>query len=153
MDTDDNPSSSWNTEGWGASHHIIHIHKPLLYLPTYLVTYLHTNETNTPIKIGRGPPPLRRRRQRLTHSFTHTRTHTHLSYLPTYIPNKQPTTTNLPPTLSYLPTNETNHQNKQALARLRFDDAVNVSDVEEAIRLTRMSKVRRGKHFWVDGLY
>jgi len=29
----------------------------------------------------------------------------------------------------------------QALARLRFDDAVNVADVEEAIRLTRMSKV------------
>ncbi|KAM3570519.1 hypothetical protein VYU27_007420 [Nannochloropsis oceanica] len=28
----------------------------------------------------------------------------------------------------------------QALARLRFDDAVNVADVEEAIRLTRMSK-------------
>ena len=33
------------------------------------------------------------------------------------------------------------HPPTQALARLRFDDAVNVADVEEAIRLTRMSKV------------
>ena len=42
------------------------------------------------------------------------------------------------------PTKRTNQPIKrmtQALARLRFDDAVNVSDVEEAIRLTRMSKV------------
>lgn len=37
--------------------------------------------------------------------------------------------------------NKQSTQRNQALARLRFDDAVNVSDVEEAIRLTRMSKV------------